>query len=147
VISLLSSIWSWCCWLKDVILNYSVGKGFRWSSGSFVCSIAVSFYTFLAWLVSSLFTAISDLITQVPLLAGEVSSAMSASKSSMTAGGGGSSGGIGLGGDFLSMANYILPIDFLASCLCIYFSVWLTCWVVGIMFKFFDFLSDVNPIG
>jgi len=140
MISLLTAIWGWCGFVKDVISNYMVGRGFRWSSGSFVCSIAISVYTFLAWMVSQLFNAISDLCTQLPQAVGEVSDALTVSKAGLA-------GASSLGSNFLAMVNYILPLDFMASCICIYFSVWLACWVLGVMFKFFDFLSDVNPIG
>ncbi len=140
MISLLTAIWGWFCWFKDVVVNLAVGRGFRWSSGSLVFSIVVSLYTFMAWMLNTLFNAINDLYTQVPIAVGDVQTALNASKEGMA-------GATSLGSNFLAMVNYILPLDFLASCMCIYFSVWLTCWMVGVAFKFFDFLSDVNPIG
>lgn len=130
----LEAFWEWCCFVKDLVTNFLVGRGVRWSSGAFSFGIMSSIYTLLAWLVTALFGALDELLTVVPDMVETVSSEMVSASS-------------GVSSSFLEMVNYILPIDFMATCLCIYFSVWVGCWTVGIVFKFLDFLSDVNPIG
>lgn len=110
----------------------SLGQGGWRVVGAMLCPVwVVSAYNLLYWLCSALFVALSALCTDLPASLATVAGVVS-----------GASGGVDLG--WLSWANYILPIDFFVTCLCLYFTAWTLCFIVGLYFKLVDFLSEAR---
>ncbi len=110
------------------------GTGF----GTFLFTLTTGFYGLIVWFINSVYDAVAGIILEVPLVVDEVTGALTPAKSAL---------GAGSAGQWFSWVNYVLPIDFLATCLCLYFSLWVACFTLSLFMKFLGWIKTINPIS
>lgn len=104
--------------------------GMRLVGGTWVASVGLIVYTALYTLTQGLFEALSTFWTEAPSALEQVRSVASAGMGSVD-------------NYWLVWVNYILPIDFLCSLLCLYYTLWAVLFMIGLIAKIIDFIGDL----
>jgi hypothetical protein len=124
-------IWNLLCAFKRMQANKLGQGGWRYVAGAFVPTWLVMVYSLCYMVVSGLFSAIMTLFEEAPGMIDAVSNIADGNVNSVTS------------GNWLVWANYVLPLDFLVSCLVIYYSCYSLVMVFRIYQKMVAFISAV----
>lgn len=110
-----------------ILGKFMESRGWRFAGAS---TLWMGFYSCLAFFVTELLDAVNELWVLLPALGDTVGAGMQTAKSSMVSG-------------FLAQVNYVFPLDFLITCVCLYCSLMVTCLCIALFLKVVDWIGDL----